>query len=388
MLKNIGLQKVLFSIQENVDGGAMNFYAHGLYPSGVYGGVRIEIESTTRNRVRVRNPDDLPWFVLVRQTGANDSVKIIFYAEYPNIEVSAARPYVVLRFQRTAPQIKNYATIRGVGWSESNTIDETLLMPDDVILGRMLFDENGWLLPDVDYSRQIQVDIAEITDSSHGLRVLPTEPPSDQVIVTAKTLQINGTFFEIPQREITVPPVTTHRKDLFYVTLTGDVDFISSSDEIDPADPVLPAKAHPIALLDRPFANSVVDGSRIANMPVSRYLVISSSTGGGGDTGVPLTDSLLVGQTKLIDFIPISEVGIITYSVLATFADSRKTRSFTIEAMLEENTSTMPFKIYAIDGNYMDIPTNIEVDGSYVKLFMTNANTEVLNLRLRRVTNV
>ena len=149
---NLGNQEVLYNIAGTVTTDSVSKYNFRLFPTGIYESIDI-IPDPHNQTVKIKSKTSNPWYFIKNDLNAKKQIKIVFYSAIDGLKVSEAAPYIVARFNLTSINRSNYAEVLALPWEIGNTTNPLKVMEDDIILGRVVY-ENGVLQPHVDYSKQ------------------------------------------------------------------------------------------------------------------------------------------------------------------------------------------------------------------------------------------
>lgn len=194
------------------------------------------------------------------------------------IEVSSSMPYLVFRFNWVDAS-NNYMDMLATDYAS--------ILADDIIVGRCVYDNAGTTLSTVfDYSRRTTQYLNKNKIESAYLKVLPTEPYSNQFTVSAGVLNsskgnllISGGTFPSGGLSDTI----NGRIDLIYVDEDGVVQILQGTDSSSPVAPRY-GNRKVIAEIRRGASRTSIRGSEV-------FQVISSFDASAITSDQLITDS-------------------------------------------------------------------------------------------------
>ena len=218
-------QTITFRYNSDATAQIFNGVNYELTPTGIYNGFTL---------TRITNSlVSLSTGACFIQDSANNVGTRISTGAAEEISVSSTTPYIILRWG-WANTANNYMDMLAVSFAG--------ILPDDLIVGRCIYDGAGTTLSgNFDYTRRSVYFLETIKTQNSYLKVLPTEPYSAQIAVSAGILnstsgQILVSGGDYPTGGIT--PTTNGRHDLVFINTSGQVEVLEG---IDSSSPVAPA---------------------------------------------------------------------------------------------------------------------------------------------------
>jgi hypothetical protein len=243
-----GTQNITFQYQEAATSLDFNKLNNNILPTGIYNGGLLSKASS--NIIQVAPVD-----FVIEDSNNKVSVKVTTLVN-ANIEVSAATPFIVFRWEY-ASSVNNYVDFLSVAYSDIQT--------DDLIVGRCIY-ESGTLQTNFDYSRKSYSYLGSLKSDENELRVYATEPYSNKVYVTSgEVYSEDGTVSVTAGNSPTVSDTTLGRIDLVYIDDDGSIGIIEGTDAASPVRPKTQGK-HVIAEISRGASATYITGNDITRL--------------------------------------------------------------------------------------------------------------------------
>lgn len=218
-------QKLSFDYNSAATAKIFNGVSYGLTPKGIYSGFTLSKLSNTTVIVSAGS-------CYIQDTVNSVGTRVETGANTEAITVSSSTPFIILRFDWIDSQ-NNYMDVLAVASAD--------IRDEDLVVGRCVFDEAGVVMDSVfDLTRRSINILAKINYESTALRVTPTEPRSNQVIVSAGILNSSkGNLLISGGTYPTAGLADTRngRNDLIYIDENGIVQVILGNDSPTPITP-------------------------------------------------------------------------------------------------------------------------------------------------------
>lgn len=220
-ITNFGSQIHTFDYNQDAVAKKFNAINYKLLPTGIYSGFVLTKLSNSYIQISAGTCS-------INDETAGVSVRIETSVE-ESISVSSLTPYIILRFEWADVQ-NNYMDMLAVAFLD--------ILPTDIIVGRCVFDSAGTTLSETfDYTRRSVQYLNRIELEKDYLKVLPTEPISNQFILTPGIINsskgnliISGGTFPVGGLENTV----NGRIDLVYIDENGALQIVKGTDSSTP----------------------------------------------------------------------------------------------------------------------------------------------------------
>lgn len=273
--ENYGLQNQTFKYMSDARAKLFNKLITGLLPTGVLSGGELSVVNDTTISIS-------PLAVLIRANNleAPDEVVVRVETELEILQemtiensttLDETRPYIILRFEWLESE-SNFMDVKRVGYSsDPNEENEDKLWPNDIILGKILFEDDGLggrriaqtEGENIDLSRRSVSHIPTITRHTHELKVTTSESNPKRVTVVGGGLKtpkgtqsiVGGTF---PSVDIT-DTTTNGRIDIIYVDVDGNLQYEEGVASSSPEVPIYYGK-YVIAEIHRGANRSDIQG--------------------------------------------------------------------------------------------------------------------------------
>ena len=211
---NFGSQQLTFAYGMAGRSEYFNRINYLIAPQGVYsGGVLSKIDT---NLISLS-----PFVAFIKANNKEVSVKVETQ-EAITLTVSNAESFIIVRYEWKNEE-NNYADILAV--------ERSSIISTDLVLGRSIYDA-GVLSTVFDYSERESSVLQNEEDKDDNLQVLPTEPYSDQVIITSGSIRLLNQIIEISDQNSPSFDLITSidRIDALYVDINGNIDILTDVD--------------------------------------------------------------------------------------------------------------------------------------------------------------
>lgn len=221
---NFGNQTLSFDYNQDATGKLFNLLNYNIIPSGIYTGFAL----TKLSNILVSISSGICFIyddinkVAVRVETSSDQ----------NISVSNATPYIVFRMQ-WADATNCFMDMLAVSFADIET--------SDIIVGRCVYDNAGTILnTSFDYTRKTVFYLSKIKQQDSYLRVTPTEPVSNQIMVSSANLNSSKGNLSVAGGTFPVAGISNTvngRIDIIYVDENGAIQITEGVDSISPVAP-------------------------------------------------------------------------------------------------------------------------------------------------------
>jgi len=218
-LNNIGGQNIIWKFLTSLDSQNLNTYLENIIDVGVYKGMDlIKINDTTTK---------ITSGAIIVEDEFRNRVKINFENEI-NINVDIDKPYIVVKYAYNA-FVDNYADILIKNYNE--------ILPQDVIIGKCLFDELGALSGVFDYSMKTISKTQTLYNNYINLLVIEDNTSqTNRVKLLSGKLIIGNNLYNISEQIINLNPadLSFDRIDLIYINNSGVVTYEQGTASLTP----------------------------------------------------------------------------------------------------------------------------------------------------------
>lgn len=280
---DIGNQIITYDYKQEAIAEDFNRLNHNLLPRGIYSG-------GTLSKVSDVSINIAPLTCSYTDSTNNVTVRIETTTT-ANISISAAKPYVVLKYTWLNTEI-NYA--------EFLTKDKTEIVTDDLILGKGDF--NGSTLEDFDYSRK-SWSVGYYEDYSNRdfpFKVIATDPYSVNVTVMPGKMFFDSAIVEIAtdttSPDFILPVGVLGRRDIIAINKSSVLVILQGDESAGLPLPTVSASYVPLAIINFPANATEVHGSYIEHIYPSTYKGPTDTSSGGGGSGINVGYNFTNGQ--------------------------------------------------------------------------------------------
>ncbi len=244
-ITDYGSQTLTFDYNAPGRSKDFNKLNYSLTPTGIYSGA---ILSKVNSSVISVSP-----LICVIQDDENDINIRISTSESVNISVDPSTLYIVLSFS-WSNIANNFMDFSAKAYDN--------IQDDDLIVGKCIYKSNI-LQSSFDYSRSTNPLIQELKTNNDKLKVLPTEPYSNKIIVlSGKIIFEDGEIVVEEQTSTAISNTILGRIDLIYIDSSGDIQI---EEGVDTANPLMPSFGtyKVVAYITRGASESVITGDDI-----------------------------------------------------------------------------------------------------------------------------
>lgn len=292
--ENKGEQLQSFRYQQEARARIFNKLLRDVFPAGIYEGQRLERVNDTTVRVTpgtciintTDNVSDPAEDIALRvETRSDQDINVALSGDTSQADRNF--PYIVFRFEWSDEE-NNYMDMLAVAYSnDPNETDDTRLKPNDLIVGKLLFEldgSNNWVVRTNDpfeYSRRSTARLPQISSQWNNLRVRPNEDfdkrlsiSSGEIITSEgfKTVS-NGNF---PSSTDITDTGAQGRHDLIWVDEDGNPQITYGNPSASPSAPSY-MNRYVIAELRRGPSRTTIEGPDIVQIQNNRRGMITAS---------------------------------------------------------------------------------------------------------------
>lgn len=239
-MQDYGVQDHGFEYRQEARARLFNRLLYDLVPPGIYSGFQLEKIPDTNTQINVT-----PGVCFIKDNSLEDETVAVRVRTTQNqgLDVSAtSRPYIVLRFS-WSDQEDNYMIMANVGFSSNQNEDNPeLLQPNDLIVGKVLYDGSNNVRTVFDYTRRTNAVLPFEQTKFRELRVQSSEVFPKKVflqpgIVYTGHRRLNVVGGNFPAAT-DIPDTTSNgRRDLVWIDEEGAVQFEFGTPSADPQTP-------------------------------------------------------------------------------------------------------------------------------------------------------
>lgn len=313
---NKGVQDISFQYREEARARYFNKIVDRLLPAGIYSGGVLRVSGNVQVILQ-------PVVNLIKPGNVNGnseidiSVRVETTADQPISLASVGdptqpeplKPYIVLRYD-WVDQESNYMDMLPVAFSDDpNEIRDDYLQPADLVVGKVLFEDDGFggirivqVEADAfDYTRRTNAFLPDSTAAFTELRVQSSENDADnKVFVTQGTINTSTgrqdiTGGDYPTATNISPTASLGRIDIVYVDEVGAILVIEGVPSVTPVAPAYENKKVLGEITRGPNRTDII-GTDIRQVNVTRQGTITA-------LGFPIIDSgaFFVGNENIED---------------------------------------------------------------------------------------
>ena len=243
---NYGNQKVTFEYGEAATSENFNKINYKILESGIYdGGIVTKYDDTT---IAIS-----PFVCFIADDNNEIAVRVETSTDI-HLTVVEATPYIILRMN-WADISNNYLDVYAKSYAD--------VQSNDLILSKCIY-EGGVLQSEFDTTRRTTTALQTLTDDQDNLKVVPTEPPSDTVIINSGSVLISNTPVNyLGGYSPSISSTTLGRIDYIVLDAVGVIGVIVGTDSGTPVAPDYPDNVIVLAKITRGASKSVIQGHEI-----------------------------------------------------------------------------------------------------------------------------
>jgi len=292
--ENKGEQLQSFRYQQEARARIFNKLLRDVFPAGIYEGQRLERVNDTTVRVTpgtciINTTDNVSEpaedIALRVETRSDQDIDLALSGD--TSQADRDFPYIVFRFEWSDEE-NNYMDMRAVAYSNDPAEeDDTRLKPNDLIVGKVLFEldgSNNWVVREnnpFEYSRRSAARLPQVSSQWNNLRVRPSEDFDKRLsissgeIITSKGFKTvsNGNF---PSSTDITDTGAQGRHDLIWIDEDGNLQITYGSPSASPSAPSY-MNRYVIAELRRGPNRTTIEGPDIVQIQNNRRGMITAS---------------------------------------------------------------------------------------------------------------